>query len=306
MTGRFSVGGALALLAAGFLTTGCDRGLIEAPHVTIVSSVPPGADPAVVAQKAACAAFRDGVASSNTANQTFLHAVDDPKRGSVSYDKPMADAANAAAVILPYVADQIDAAITTQAPKDLAGKLGDFVQILRERANLYAQHAGEDEMNANGNKYTPTAGDLLKECPAGSSDTTPPRLPVAPASSVDQAKQAFCGVYTKQVQNAEDATDRFLAAASGDDRHPKPQWGDPDQWVAGAAANAAIIFKYAASTLEAQTPPPGSIEKVKALVTAMRKLEELYSAQKATQLQSATEDELEPAAAAVGSACETS
>ncbi|ADG99146.1 hypothetical protein Srot_2712 [Segniliparus rotundus DSM 44985] len=250
------------------------------------ASSAPSVDPAVAAQKAACAAFRDAVTSANTANQTFFKAIEDPKRGGVvEYDKPITDAANAAAVIFMYASDQIDGAVTPQVPKDLANKLGDFVQILQERARLYAQHAGTDKLDPNGDKYTPAAKDLLKACPAGSSDASPPKLPVASASSPDAAKQAFCGVYSKQIQNTEDAITRFGAATKGDEHHPDPQWDDPDQWLTGQAQDSGIIFKYAANTLEASISPelpPDIAEKAKSLVAGMRKLGGLYTERKST------------------------
>ncbi|WP_425358202.1 hypothetical protein [Segniliparus rotundus] len=284
MTGRFSVGAVLALFTAFFVVVGCDRGGAAAPGggsgaSSSAASSAASVDPVVAAQKAACAAFRDAMASTNTANQVFLNAVNDPKRdGESEYDKPMTDAANAAAVIFMYASDQIDGAVTPQVPKDLASNLGDFVQILHERAQLYAQHKGGKELNTNIAKYTPAANDLLKTCPAGSSDASPPKLAVAPASSSEAAKQNFCGVYSKQIQQADDAKERFSAATRGDERHPDTQWNDPDQWLAGQAADAGIVFKYAADLIEAQLMPQLSAEladKEKTLVAAMRKLSKL-------------------------------
>jgi hypothetical protein len=161
----------------------------------------------------------------------------------------------------------------------------DFVQILQERAQLYAQHASSDDLDANGKKYTPAGTELLKTCPAGSSDASPPKLAVAPASSPEQAKQNFCSVYSKQIQQTEDAITRFGAAAKGDERHPDPQWDDPDQWLTGQAQDSGIIFKYAANTLEASISPvlaPDVAEKGKALVAGMRKLSGLYMERKST------------------------
>ncbi|MGL6235020.1 MAG: hypothetical protein ACRC20_06715 [Segniliparus sp.] len=275
--------------------------------MTIVSSVSPGADPAVAAQKAACAAFRDGVASSNTANQTYLNAVNDPKRVGNQYDKPTTDAANAAAVIFMYASDQIEGAITPQVPKDLAGKLMDFVQILQERANLYAQHKGGAELNVSADKYTPAVEGLLKACPTGSSDATPPKPTVASASNADQAKQAFCGAYGKQIQQTDDAKERFAAATRGDERHPDPQWKDPDQWLAGQAADTGIVFKYAADLVEAQIAQQLSADIAdngKALVAAMRQLSKLYTDQAGTDDRSAVfKSDYAPAADALDAAC---
>ncbi|ADG99145.1 hypothetical protein Srot_2711 [Segniliparus rotundus DSM 44985] len=305
-----SLGAGLALLAAGVFVSGCDRGGGAAPGVVASgssSSAAPNADPAVAAQKAACAAFRDAVESTNTANQTFFKAVEDPLRGGVDYDKPMTDAANAAAVIFVYGADQIDGAVTPQVPKDLASKFGDFVQILHERARLYAQHAGSDKLDPNGDKYTPAANDLLKACPAGSSDAVPPKLAAVPASSPDTAKQGFCEVYSKQIQQADDAKERFAAATRGDDRRPRPQWKDPDQWLAGQAADAGIVFKYAANLIEAQLAPQLSADvadKGRTLVTAMRKLSKLYIEQAGTDERNAVfNGDYSSSADAIDAAC---
>ncbi|MGL6235018.1 MAG: hypothetical protein ACRC20_06705 [Segniliparus sp.] len=289
MIARSSLSAALALLTAGFMVAGCERGGARTPGASGSSSASVSAtssvDPAVAAQKAACAAFRDGVASSNTANQTFLHAVNDPKHEGDQYDKPITDAANAAAVIFMYVSDQIEGAVTPQVPKDLARKLMDFVQILQERANLYAQHKGGVELNVSADKYTPAVDELLKECPSGSSDAAPPKLTPASASSPDQAKQAFCGVFNKNIQQTEDGITRFGAATRGDENHPNTQWDDADQWLTGQAQDTGIIFKYASNAIEAQVVSPLSPDlegKGKALVAAMRRLGSLYADQKST------------------------
>jgi hypothetical protein len=303
---RSLFGAGVALFAAGVLVSGCDRGGVLAPVGSVsgsASSAVSSVDPAVAAQKAACAAFRQAGGDSNTANQTYLNAVNDPKRVGNQYDKPTTDAVNAGAVILMYASDEIESAVTPQVPKELARQLMDFVQILQERAQLYAQHASSDDLDANGKKYTPAATELLKTCPAGSSDASPPKPTAAPVPSPEQARQKFCDVYSKQIQNTEDANTRFSAAAHGDEHHPDPQWDSPDQWVAGAADDAAIIFKYAANTLEAQSSSPELTEKVKALIEAMRKLGDLYKNHKATQLQSVAEGEYGPAAEAVDVAC---
>jgi hypothetical protein len=281
MSVRSSFGAGVVLLAAGVLVSGCDRGGGVAPSANGgASAVTTSVDPAVAAQKAACAAFRDGVASTNTANQTYLNAVNDPKRVGNQYDKPTTDAVNAGAVILMYASDEMESAVTPQVPKELARKIMDFVQILQERASLYAQHASSDDLDANGKKYTPAATELLKECPAGSSDASPPKPAVAPASNPDAAKQGFCAVYSKQIQQTEDAKTRFAAATKGDEQHPDTQWKDPDQWLAGQAADAGIVFKYAVDLIEAQLVPqlsPDVADKGKTLVAAMRKLSKLYA-----------------------------
>ncbi|MGL6235025.1 MAG: hypothetical protein ACRC20_06740 [Segniliparus sp.] len=144
--------------------------------------------------------------------------------------------------------------------------------------------------------YEPRVVTVAREAPAGA------------AATVDAAaaKKAFCAVYAQEIQKTEDATGRFIAAATGDEQHPKPQWGDPDKWVSDSADDAGIVFGYAAGTLEAQIAPslPADLgEKAEALVASMRKLQDIYTNHQATQLERVSKEEYGATAEAIDKLC---
>ena len=101
----------------------------------------------------------------------------------------------------------------------------------------------------------------------------------SPADS-SEAKKTFCDVYSQEIKKAEDTTTRFGAASAGDEQHPNTNWDDPDHWFADMANDAAIIFGYAADTLDGQITaslPVDLSAKAKDLVASMRKLSDLYA-----------------------------
>ncbi|WP_156920262.1 hypothetical protein [Segniliparus rugosus] len=161
--------GAVVALTASFGLAGCNRGgtpgASTSNNAAPSSSQAPATLDAAAVKTASCAVFNKAIAKAQTANDAFGHAVQDPKRPHGQWNKPMSDAADNAAVILAYVAKDVeDNAIKPQLAPDLADKFKQFVQITRERVTLYGKHAGGDEIDGNAKPYDDISNQLIKIC----------------------------------------------------------------------------------------------------------------------------------------------
>jgi hypothetical protein len=302
----------LAVSALGL--TGCDtlKGKTTPTNGTASSPGPSASPPATTtpqspdaAKANACAVFNEASKYTNAAGKIAAQAVDDPKNADSGWDKPMSDSADNASVVLTYAADAIQRANTSEVPADLSEKLKSFIGILRDRSQLFAQHKGTDTMNASGDKYAASGKELAVICQPYQ-DVKPAAATSQAPQGPQQAKQSFCAVYKKNTKNSEDTAARFNAAVQGDANHPHPGWDDADGWLAGAAADASIIDKYAADEIELAISPslPADLaDKARTLVTAIRKMGTLLNDEKADQLPPVSKNEYAPAADAIDSMC---
>ena len=160
--------GAVVTLVAGLGLTGCDRGKPAGPSSNSAapsSSQAPATLDAGAVKTASCAAFNRAVVKAQTANDGFKHALADPKRVGDGWNKPMSDAADNAAVILGYVAKDVESnVIKPQLDPALVDQFKQFVQLTRERAELLNQHAGTDELNPTGEKWADVMNKLTNTC----------------------------------------------------------------------------------------------------------------------------------------------
>lgn len=158
--------GAVVAIAAGFGLVGCERGGKSEPASAGAStSQAPATLDAAGVKTAACAAFNKAVVKAQTANDGFKHALADPKRQGNGWNKPMSDAADNGAVILAYVAKDVESnVIKPQLDPALVEQLKQFVQLTRARGDLLNEHAGTDELNPNAVQWGDVMNKLIDTC----------------------------------------------------------------------------------------------------------------------------------------------
>ena len=159
--------GVVVSAIASFGLAGCERGGNSVPSTSAVASTSqaPATLDAAGVKTASCAAFNKAVVKAQKADDAFGHALEDPKRPKDQWNKPMSDAADNAAVILSYVAKDVESnAIKPQLDPALVDQFKQFVQLTRDRAPLYTFHKGTDELNANSVQWDAAMNKLIDTC----------------------------------------------------------------------------------------------------------------------------------------------
>ncbi|MGL6235024.1 MAG: hypothetical protein ACRC20_06735 [Segniliparus sp.] len=161
--------GAVVVIAASFGLAGCDRSGASGPSPSSAaaasSSKAPSALEAASAKTAACAVFNKAVENARVADSGFHHAAEDPKRPQGQWTRPVSDAADNAAVILAYVAKDVEAnTAKPQLDPALAAQFKQFVQLARDRAALLGGHAGPDRLDPNAAQWEGVADKLAATC----------------------------------------------------------------------------------------------------------------------------------------------